>query len=103
MTIFSKMTFAGAIAALTMGAAVIAVPAPAAAFVSTGHHYHHRWHVRPYGVPYVYGYGEAPRYRTGYYFTTSAFCIPDRNNGYNGGFSTLAYGAKGRVLGYVCE
>jgi len=104
MTFFSKMTLAGA-AALAMGAAVAATPVPAAASYAFSHHrpYHHTWRVRPHGLPYAYGYGQAPHGITGYYFTTSDFCIPDRNNDYNGDFSTLAYGANGRPLGYVCQ
>lgn len=107
----AKKTLAGAVAALAIGVTVAAASSPAAAFDSSGHHYshhHHGWHrealvVRPYGLPPAYAYGQAPRYISGYYFTNSDFCIPDRNNGYNGGFSTLAYGANGRVLGYVCN
>jgi hypothetical protein len=107
MTTRVKKTLAGAVAALAMGVGVVALSVPVAAFDSTSHyrnHRHHAWHsVRPYGLPYAFAYGEAPRSLSGYYFTTSDFCIPSRNNGYNGGFSTLAYGENGRVLGQVCH
>lgn len=111
MATLSKQTLAGTVAALAIGVTVAAASTPAAAFDSSGHHdsrHYHGWHretlvVRPSGFPYAYAYGQAPRYLSGYYFTTSDFCIPDRNNGYNGGFSTLAYGTNGRILGYVCN
>jgi hypothetical protein len=48
-------------------------------------------------------YGEVSRENTDYYLTSSPFCPPDRSNAYDGGFATLAYGADGRLAGYVCR
>lgn len=99
--------FSGAVAALAIGLAIM--PISNAVAFDTPHHArgHHHWQrtaaVWPNDVPYTYGYGDGPRNITGYYFTSSNFCIPDRNNGYNGGFATLAYDSNGRALGYVCE
>lgn len=113
MSTFLKNALTSAVAALAIGATVAAVSTPASALDCPGHYpgcLHHNWHrgaavanLGPYGLPYVYAYGDAPRYISGYYFTSSNFCIPSRNNGYNGGFSALAYDANGRFLGYVCE
>ncbi|HEY5226122.1 MAG TPA: hypothetical protein VIJ06_04945 [Methylovirgula sp.] len=107
MTTRVKKALAGVAAALVIGVAAAAAASPAAAFDASGHyrgHHHHSWRgVRPYGLPYASAYGEVPRALSGYYFTTSDFCIPTRNNGYNGGFATLAYGENGRVLGQVCH
>ncbi|MGO9135127.1 MAG: hypothetical protein ACLP8A_13935 [Methylovirgula sp.] len=106
MIVFTRK-LTGVFAALAIGLAVMPV-SNAAAFDTPHHvHGHHRWQstaaVWPNDVPYTYAYGDGPRNIAGYFFTSSDFCIPDRNNGYNGGFATLAYDSNGRTLGYVCE
>jgi hypothetical protein len=104
-------TLAGVVAALAIGVAVVTVSSPAVAFDPARHDHgrlHHFWRQGaaggvPYRSAYVYAYGEAPRNYSGYYFTSSNFCVPNRNNGYNGGFANFAYDGNGRFLGYVCR